>query len=65
MYVAGFIVAGGVVGLCALAFALWRERRESARLRGRLESAAEDLESLQRSFSRFAPASLHCFRRNV
>ena len=48
MYVAGFILAGGAVLIVALAFGLWRERRESERLRGRLESAAEDLESLQR-----------------
>ncbi len=55
MYVAWLILAGGAVLIGGFALLLWRERRESARLRGRLESAAEDLESLQRSFSRFAP----------
>lgn len=41
--------------LAALAAWLWRERRESARLRARLETAARDLQNLQRSFARFAP----------
>ena len=55
MFAAWFILAGGAVLILGLALRLWRECRESARLRSRLESAAEDLESLQRSFSRFAP----------
>ncbi len=42
--------------VCAgLAYALWRARAESARLRARLEGAAMDLQRLQLAFSRFAP----------
>lgn len=40
------------VALCVVA---WRERRENARLRTRLEDAAAELERLQMAFSRFAP----------
>ncbi len=45
---AGVLIAG-------LAVALHRHRRERARLRGRLESAASELQKLQIAFSRFAP----------
>lgn len=47
------LVAG--VGLVALGTATWRSRRQLARLRQRLESAAADLQNLQLAFSRFAP----------
>jgi len=42
-------------GLVVAALGWWWQRRESARLRQRLDNAATDLENLQRAFSRFAP----------
>jgi adenylate cyclase len=47
-----------VAGLASMALAglLWRERVLARRLRLRLESAAAELQSLQMSFGRFAPA---------
>jgi adenylate cyclase len=49
-------VAGALALVAAaLGAGWWRARRESRRLRGRLEKAAGDLEGLQTAFSRFAP----------
>jgi adenylate cyclase len=39
-------------------YGLWRSRREVGRLRDGLAFAGEDLERLQRSFSRFAPEEI-------
>jgi class 3 adenylate cyclase len=47
---AAFTVLSGL-----LAVLLRRSRAESARLKGRLEASARDLQNLQLSFSRFAP----------
>lgn len=48
------------LGLLAAGFAaaLWRAWREVSRLRSRLERSAEELEHLQQSFRRFAPAEV-------
>jgi adenylate cyclase len=53
-------VALGVAALMigALVVALRRRGAEAARLRGQLQSATRDLEQLQQSFSRFAPAEI-------
>lgn len=52
-------MTGALAAACALAAVLaiaWRRaRRESARLRLRVEDATQNLEHLQRSFSHFAP----------
>ena len=47
----------GLLGALALGLGVfaWRSKREARRLRERLERAAIELETLQRSFSRFAP----------
>lgn len=55
MFVAWSVLLIGLVLLGGLAVWGWLERRESARLRIRLDGRAADLENLQRSFSRFAP----------
>lgn len=47
-------VSGAAALLCLGAFA-WRAQRETERLRRRLQAAADELENLQRAFSRFAP----------
>jgi adenylate cyclase len=47
-----------LAGCALLAALLWRARAETARLRGRLENAAGELERLQLAFSRFAPDAL-------
>jgi adenylate cyclase len=41
--------------IAALALWVWRARSENARLRARVAETADDLENLQRAFSRFAP----------
>ncbi len=48
-------VVACAAALLALALLLRRSRAEAARLRRRLRAAAEDLQRLQLSFSRFAP----------
>jgi class 3 adenylate cyclase len=53
-WLAGAALLGG--GLLALL--LWRALAQNARLRRRLGRAAEDLQSLQLSFARFAPEAL-------
>lgn len=51
--------AAGIAALVAgLAILLWRSRRESARLRRRLEGSSAALQNLQMSFSRFAPGEV-------
>ena len=47
------LVAAGVLGV--LGFFLIRSRRETSRLRRRLEEASMELQRLQQSFARFAP----------
>ena len=44
-----------LTAVAVLAGVAWRARRQVARLRERLESAAADLQNLQLAFSRFAP----------
>jgi len=52
----GFVAAGlAVVAALACGALLLRSRREAERLRGRIETARQELENLQVSFSRFAP----------
>jgi len=46
------------VAVAALAVGLVRLRRRAARLEARLAAAAQNLESLQRAFARFAPAEV-------
>ena len=73
-------MTAALVSACALALglaiALLRARRDAGRLRLRVEDATQNLEHLQRSFSRFAPddvveeviargASTHGERREV
>lgn len=55
MNAADALLGAAVAGALAL---WWRERRERARLRRRLEDAAGNLERLQHTFSRFAPGRL-------
>jgi len=52
-----WVAAGAAVSAAFVFLCVWiaRDRREIARLRKRLEQAANDLQNLQRSFSRFAP----------
>lgn len=50
---------GALTGLLVLVLALWwREHRERARLRERMEDASANLERLQHAFARFAPGRL-------
>jgi class 3 adenylate cyclase len=51
------VVAGAVV-LAALVAVAWHARRESHRLRGRLERSTQALQQLQQSFRRFAPGEV-------
>ncbi len=55
MYVSWAILGGGCVLVVGLVIMLWRAYADSGRLRRRLEVTATDLQSLQVSFSRFAP----------
>lgn len=55
MEVAGWVAGASLATAALAAVAWWRERREVARLRDRLEGAARQLQNLQLSFSRFAP----------
>jgi class 3 adenylate cyclase len=55
MQIATPIVWSAALAFAALAFWLWRSRREISEQRKRLEVSAHDLERLQHSFSRFAP----------
>jgi adenylate cyclase len=48
----------GAVAVAALAVALVRLRRRAAALEARLQGAAQNLESLQHAFTRFAPAEV-------
>lgn len=50
------VALGAGLAALLLAAVLWRERARSERLRLRLESAAAELQELQMSFGRFAPA---------
>jgi len=51
-------LVGAVVACGVLAALAWRARRESERLRSRLERSADALEQLQQSFRRFAPGEV-------
>lgn len=58
MQIPAWIAWGTLLLLLALLYGLWRSQREIARLRDGLGYAGEDLERLQRSFSRFAPEEI-------
>jgi adenylate cyclase len=58
MPLAGWVGLAGLAAAGAFAALWWRSRRQTARLRHRLENAARDLQRLQRSFAHFAPDAL-------
>jgi len=49
------ILIGGLLIIALLGIALWRSQRQARSLRRRIEATSCDLESLQTSFTRFAP----------
>lgn len=58
MAAAWWLAGAALVGCALLGLLAWRALAQNARLRRRLARAAEDLQNLQLSFSRFAPESL-------
>lgn len=52
------LLAAALLACAILAIVAWRARRESERMRGRLERSTDALEQLQHSFRRFAPGEV-------
>jgi len=58
MTASGIFLIVLIVGTAIATTMAWRARREARRLAHRMERAAEELEQLQQSFRRFAPAEV-------